>query len=202
MGIGNKEINFKNIKKVKPPTKNYINILVKNEKEFSLKKNLPIVILIALLFLAFCKFMVVDRLIAVSKSAKEVVRIQNELNEANAKIAEKKDLDEMYAHYTISGMTEEELSRVDRVDAMKLVETVFQKGNNLSSWNITGNVMTLQVTGASLQDLSKLGLELEQDPIVERCVVSSANKNTKDNSNVAVSIIIYLKPQTEGGAKK
>jgi hypothetical protein len=96
-------------------------------------------------------------------------------------------------------MTEEELNRVDRVNAMELVETVFKKGNNLKSWNLTGNIMSLQVSGASLQELSKLALELEQDPIVERCVVSSANKNTKDTSNVVASIVIYLKPQNAGG---
>ena len=183
---GNKKL------KGKIPTKNYINVMIRSKKEFNLRKHLPIIILIAVLLLAFCKFMVFDRLAAVIIETNKVSSLQEQLVEVNSQIDELSEYDDMYAHYTTSGMTEEELSLVDRVAAMRLVGEAFRGGNISRSWNLTGNVMTLQVSGPSLNELNDLASELELDPIVERCVISSADKRTDANGNVIVTFTVYL----------
>ena len=164
------------IKKGKIPTKNFINVQLVKKQTFSLKKNWPILAVIIVLLLVAGKFLVFDRIFSVAKEANHVATMQNELSVANSQIAKLGDLEDEYAHYTISGMTEEELSRVDRVAAMKLIEEAFLGGNISRSWNLTGNVMTLQVSGPSLSELNDLASELELNPIVEQCVISSADK--------------------------
>jgi len=186
-GKGNK------IKKGKIPTKRHINVLPYKKQTFSLAKNWPVIVLIALIVILLGKYFVVDRLTAVARETNRLATIQEELVNVNAQIDSLSDLEDMYAHYTISGMTEEELGRVDRVAAMRLAEDAFLHGNISKSWNLTGNTMTLQVNGSSLQELNSLAAELEENAIVDRCVISSANKRLDEDGNVAVTFIVYLK---------
>ncbi|MBQ6401258.1 MAG: hypothetical protein IJI20_03115 [Firmicutes bacterium] len=197
MAINLKLPELKKQSRGKQPTKNYINILAVKKKTFSLRQNLPLVILIALLILAFCKFLVFDPLFGVVRESSQLSTLQAELEDANRQIEDMSDVDEMYAHYTTTGMTKEELSRVDRVKAMRLIEDAFLHGNISKSWNLTGNVMTLEVNGSSLKDLNQLAEELEEDPIVERCVISAADKHMDENGNVSVTFVIYLQKSGE-----
>lgn len=185
------------LKKGKVPTKNFINIMVKRKQTFDFKRNLPLIIVILIVFAILLKFTMIDRLATIIVESNNISAMQQELNEANQKISSMKEVDDLYAHYTTSGMTEEELGRVDRVKAMKLIDKSFMKGNISRSWNLTGNTMTLQVRGPSLRELNQVAAELEQNSIVERCVIQSANKRTDDNGEVAVTFIIYLKQPEE-----
>lgn len=184
------------ITKGKMPTKDFINVQTRTKQAFSVKKNLPLLIVIAVAVIVLGKFFVVDKIVDLATEANRISTIQQELQTTKAQISSKGDIEEEYAHYTTSGMTDEELSRVDRVEAMRLVDSAFRGGNVSRSWNLTGNIMTLQVTGSSLSELNQLAADLETDPIVERCVISSANKRTDQNGNVVVTFIIYL--QQEG----
>ncbi len=189
--------NLPKIKKGKVPTKNFINIQIKKKQAFSLQKNVPVIIAIILVVLVLGKFFVVDRVTGVIRETQRLNQIQEELTVANGKIQSMGDVDDLYAHYTTSGMTEEELNRVDRVAAMKLISKEFLRENISKSWNLTGNTMTLQVRGPSLRELNDLAAELEENPIVERCVISSANKRIEESDDVAVTFVIYLQQPVE-----
>ena len=180
------------IKKGDLPTKNFINIQIRKKQSFNMRKHLPIIIILALLFLVFCKFMVFDRLMGVSEGTDRINELHAELDSANQQISELADLEDDYAHYTTQGMTKEELSRVDRVKAMKLVDKAFSGGIKADSWNLKGNVMTLQVSGPSLAKLNKLASDIEDNSIVERCVISTADKGLDQKGNVVVTFTIYL----------
>lgn len=181
------------LKKGKAPTKTFINIVAKKKQPFNLKKNLPLILVLVVVVLVVLKFTMFDRVAKIVVETNRVSAMQEELAEANAKIGSMQEVDDLYAHYTTSGMTEEELGRVDRVAAMKLIDKKFMKGNISKSWNLTGNVMTLKVNGPSLRELNQVAADLEQNAIVERCVIQSANKKTADNGEVDVTFVIYLK---------
>lgn len=197
MAINLKLPEFRKLNKGKLPTKTHINVLVEKKQTFSLRKNLPLLIIIAVLVLLLGKFLVFDRLAAVIKETNRVQTLQQELVDANARINDLQEVSDLYAHYTTSGMTAEELSLVDRVKAMRLIEDAFLRGNISKTWNLTGNVMTLEVNGPSLKDLNQLAEELEEDPIVERCVISAADKHTDESGNVSVTFVIYLQKSGE-----
>ena len=192
------------LKKSEIPKKNYINITIKKKQSFNMKKHMPVVIIIAILLPVFCKFMVLDKILGVSNLTDEVSSMKNELSKTEQTINEMADMEDMYAHYTTSGMTEEELSLVDRTKAMKMVDKAFKDGAKANSWNLTGNIMTLQVSGSSLAKLNKLASDLETNPIVERCVISSADKGRDEKGNVVVIFTIYLQQSgssSNGGNK-
>ena len=181
------------IKKGKIPTKNYINVLVKKKQPFSIQKNLPLIIVLVILFLVLFKFAMFDRLATIIIDTNKVSTMQEEIADINSKINAMKGVEDQYAHYTTSGMTEEELGRVDRVKAMKLINKQFMRANVCRSWNLTGNVMTLKVNGPSLRELNQTAAELEENDIVERCVISTADKRLAEGDDVVVTFIIYLK---------
>ena len=93
----------------------------------------------------------------------------------------------------------EEMNMVDRVQVMKLVQDALIKGGVAKAWTLSENMMTFDVTGASLSELNQIAAALEQEPIVERCVINTANKGGDDTANVAVSFVIYLTQPAEGG---
>ncbi len=181
------------IKKGKIPTKNYINVLVKKKQPFSIQKNLPLIIELVILFLVLFKFAMFDRLAKIIIDTNKVSTMQEEIADINSKINAMKGVEDQYAHYTTSGMTAEELGRVDRVKAMKLINKQFMRANVCRSWNLTGNVMTLKVNGPSLRELNQTAAELEENDIVERCVISTADKRLAEGDDVVVTFIIYLK---------
>ena len=181
------------IKKGKIPTKNYINVLVKKKQPFSIQKNLPLIIVLVILFLVLFKFAMFDRLATIIIDTNKVSTMQEEVADINSKINAMKGVEDQYAHYTTSGMTAEELGRVDRVKAMKLINKQFMRANVCRSWNLTGNVMTLKVNGPSLRELNQTAAELEENDIVERCVISTADKRLAEGDDVVVTFIIYLK---------
>ena len=181
------------IKKGKIPTKNYINVLVKKKQPFSIQKNLPLIIVLVIIFLVLFKFAMFDRLATIIIDTNKVSTMQEEIADINSKINAMKGVEDQYAHYTTSGMTAEELGRVDRVKAMKLINKQFMRANVCRSWNLTGNVMTLKVNGPSLRELNQTAAELEENDIVERCVISTADKRLAEGDDVVVTFIIYLK---------
>ena len=181
------------IKKGKIPTKNYINVLVKKKQPFSIQKNLPLIIVLVIIFIVLFKFAMFDRLATIIIDTNKVSTMQEEIADINSKINAMKGVEDQYAHYTTSGMTEEELGRVDRVKAMKLINKQFMRANVCRSWNLTGNVMTLKVNGPSLRELNQTAAELEENDIVERCVISTADKRLAEGDDVVVTFIIYLK---------
>jgi cell division protein FtsL len=182
----------KQIKKSQIPTKNFINIQIKKKQSFNPRKNLPVIIIVVILLLVFCKFMVLDRIFGVTNLTDEVSNMKTELAQAEQQINSMTDMEDMYAHYTTSGMTEEELSLVDRTKVMKLVGKAFKEGAKARSWNLTGNILTLEVSGSSLSKLNKLASDLEENSIVERCVISSADKGRDEKGNVVVTFTVYL----------
>ncbi len=87
-------------------------------------------------------------------------------------------MEEKYAHYTYTDMTNEELSRVDRTETVKMIERVVLPSSRLSNWAISGNQLTLTVTAETLQELNVIAQRLEMEDIVSYCQVTKAATDT------------------------
>lgn len=103
------------------PSKRSINLVLVEESKISIPKAVLGILLIVALAAAFSKFLVYDRLVAVSEAQAKVNRLQASLDEAVARMNAFGDVETTYAHYTMEGMTSAELSLVDRVDVLDLV---------------------------------------------------------------------------------
>lgn len=177
----------------KIPTKTSINLVIKKESFFSSRKSLPVVIGLVLLTVVLIGVLFVRPLVMLASTNARVAELQTQLDEANKTIREMGNIEEEYAHYTTEGMTEEELTRVDRVKVMKAVEDAVVNSGTVNNWSLSGNVATLQVKGSSLSELNQIAAAIEKDPIVERCVIDNANKVTgNEGGPVTVTFSVYL----------
>lgn len=189
----------------KYPTKTTINLVIKEQEPISLRRLLPGLILAILVVILVGKIFVYDKIADMIRASNEVTEMHNQLEAAYASIESYEDIEDEYAHYTYSGMTEEELNLVDRVSVMGLVRQIMQAGVTTRNWSLTGNELTIQVTGTSLQRLNELSQRLERNPIVDRCVIVTANKKEllDNNGKVDVSYMVYLqKPEEDSADKK
>ena len=182
----------------KLPTKRTINMAILGEKKTS--KPLAAVAMVAIIVFAslFSKFAVADRLIKLSRLQSEVRTLQNEIAEGYKTIEEYGDLVDKYAHYTYSGMTSEEINRVDRLKIAKLLQDVVLPYAKISDWKVTGNRLDLPITGATLQDINLIVQQLEAQDMVDFCTVITAATDDKNaNSKVTAQVTVYLKNALE-----
>lgn len=156
------------------PTKRSINLAMVDVKRINWLAAVSLTLIILAACAAFGKFAVADRFIAVAEANAEVERLQRELEENYALMESFGDLNDRYAHYTYSGMTEEEISRVDRVEVMELLRRNVLSRMNVDSWSVSGNVLTLSVSGRTLQEVNLMMQGLLADEMVDYCTVSTA----------------------------
>lgn len=191
------------LNKKNAPQKRSINLA-----EIGVKKtNYPVAIaaLVLILVGAAClaKFGVIDRLITVDQARREVAALQTQVEEGYAAIEAVGDLADKYAHYTYSGMTDAELSRADRVEVLDLIDRMLLNRDNISvaSWTLHDNLLTLQLTGDTLQELNLACQQLEQDALVDYCTVTTASTNELLDYQVAENVNavmeIHLAPSEE-----
>lgn len=191
--------NSKKPKKIKYPVKRTINLVKVGEESKNLKIAVPSIILIILFSVLFSKVAVVDRLQAVAEAQSKVAVAQQQVHAGYAKIESYGELKEKYAHYTYSGMTEEELSRADRIEILDLMERVVMKNAVVGSWSISENEMILVITGTTLQEINEIVHQLESEDLVDFCTVMTAATNQKTseeaimtNEAVTAQVTVYF----------
>lgn len=193
-----------NVKRRQMPTKRSINLAVLSEKKTHFGLLIPGILLILVVAAAFSKFLVIDRLAEVAAAQAEVVRLQTKIDQGYEELAGFDDLADLYAHYTYSGFTQEELNRSDRVEVLRLIRSVVLPRTEVSSWTLSGNTLTINLNGETLQDINLLVQQLEAEDIVDFCTVNTAN--TKDNARLVLTenlgpvkarVMAYLNAGTE-----
>lgn len=143
------------------------------------------------------KVAVADRLVKMSEAQSAVFQMQQQVDDITAYIDSFGDLQETYAHYTYQGLTGDELSFLNRPEVLKLMTDIIFPKVMVSSWSVSGNQLSLPVTGENLSDINSLVQELEQEPIVDYCNVMTAvtDGNTETEAaadKVTGQIVIYL----------
>ena len=175
------------------PSKKSINLMVVDEKKISIPKAILGVLVIAALAVAFAKFLVIDRLEAVDKAEAKANQLRETLKSTYAALENYEGVEDEFAHYTYKGMTAEELGLVDRTLILDLVRRMLPPGR-ARNWTVSGNILTIEVTGSSLEQLNRLGQRIEKSSIVDNCTISTANMSDKNKKSdeVWARFIIYL----------
>ena len=180
------------------PTKQSINLATIGVK----RTNWLLVILTMVLILvaagAIGKFLVYDRLQEVTRAQNEANAVLSEINVYRGKIEQYGELNDLFAHYTYTGMTDEEHNRVDRVAVLDLIQGVILPRLDVSSWSIASNKLKLSVQGNTLQEINLTAQKLMEDELVDYCEVNTAStgsdKNNKKVSSekVSANMVVYL----------
>lgn len=85
-----------------------------------------------------------------------------------------------------------------RSDVATLGEEIVALREQVLSWSVSENVLTVEVTGKSLESLNQLAREIEESPMVDSCTLSTANKNAQSrkltglDSGVRGKFVVYL----------
>ena len=106
------------------PTKRSINLVLVEEKKTNIPMTVLGIVLIVGLAYLFGKYLVADRLIAVSQASAKVERLQADLDATMERLNGFGDVETTYAHYTMEGMSQAELNLVDRVQVLDLVTSI------------------------------------------------------------------------------
>ena len=183
------------------PVKRSINLATTGEKPIQVKLAVPGIVLIIVAAVLLSKFFVVDRLVDMYRAQSEVSTLQVQLEDAYRQLNSFGDMTEEYAHYTYSGMTAEELARTDRGAVMDLLQRMVLPQAAMSSWSLTGNILTLNISRASLQDINLLAQELNEDPLVNFCTVTTAStsgyQQDGTQGDVVGQVVVYLNSTPE-----
>ena len=178
------------------PTKRSINLAKVGENKIDVKWAVVGIVLIVAAAVLFGKFAVADRFAALAEAEHQAAVVRTELEAGDARLEQYGTLAEEYAHYTFSGMTDEELNRVNRVDVMALIDKVVLPKAVVSSWSIAGNQMTLMIGDNTLQNINLIVQALEEESLVDFCVVTNAATNETlrgaTNEKVNAMITVYL----------
>ena len=173
----------------KMPTKRVINLATQGEKPMRIGLAIPAILLILVAAAAFSKFLVIDRLNEVSAAQAEVARYQSRLDAGYEELADFDDLSELYAHYTYSGFTNEELGRTDRVAVLDLIRRKVIPWSVVSSWTLSENQLVVNMSAESLQQINLIVQQLEGEELVNFCTVNTAN--TDDNTRGKTEAVEY-----------
>lgn len=142
----------------------------------------------------FGKFAVADRLAEVSIQQSRVNDLQAQVDDVTAYIQSFGDLQKTYAHLTYQGLTSAELACLNRPDVLDLLKNVILPKVAVSNWSLTGNQLTLPVTGVDLADINALVQQLDQEKLVDYCTVMTAatGESKEKGETVTGQIVIYL----------
>ncbi len=181
------------------PSKKSINLANVGVKKMKYGLLIPLLILVLAAVVCFAKFAVIDRLNALARERAEVARLEQEIADGYAKIESYGALTEQYAHYTFSDMTEEELTRADRVAVAELIRRVVSPSAEITSWDVVGNELTLTIVSDTLQEINLIAQKIEAEELVDFCTVTTAATNDSqyyrqsgEDNRVTAKIVVYL----------
>lgn len=184
------------------PEKRTINLATVNVKRINWLLAIPLLLLTLAAVAAFGKFAVLDRFNAVAVAQSEVEALQVQLDRGYAAIEDFGEINDVYAHYTYSGMTEEELGRADRIAVMDLIERVVLATNTpLEGWSLSGNQLVLDISGNTLQEINLVVQRLLAEDMVDYCTVTTAatadtssyGESAPEEESVTANVIVQLK---------
>ncbi len=183
------------------PDKRTINLATVNVKRIKWGVAVPSILLILLLSAAFGKFAVWDRIEAVTTAQREVAELQQRLDESYAAMEAYGEINDVYAHYTYSGMTDEERGRADRIAVMDMIQRAMLPGTTIDRWTVSGNQLVLDVSAGTLQEINLAVQRMLDESIVDYCTVSNAGTSdsrgssaeAEEDATVSANVVVQLK---------
>ena len=189
------------------PVKRVINLAEVDKKTIDFRIAIPAILLILAAAFLFGKFAVADRLIAVNRAEGEVAAARRELDAAYSRLDSFGELSDLYAHYTFSGMNDEEIHRTDRAEILNLLRNVVLPDVEVSAWNVKGNTLNITMTAGTLEEINHTVQKVNGNELVDFCTVSNAKTNensrtvargdreeTLIETSVTAQVVAYLNP--------
>lgn len=193
----------------KYPTKKSINLHIEEDHT---SQNLGAVAIFAVFMVAlgfFTKFFILDRIDAVNQAEAQYDQLQQEVAAIEQSLSSYDGVQAEYSHYGNDFMTDDEKAEQDRLEVLKVIEEEPLQDGTVTNVSISGNVATLTMKSARLEDVSALVANVESHSNVEYAVVSTANTQDQNvnqdeaaNRTVVSTMTIYFKTPAEMAAEE
>ena len=181
------------------PSKVTMNLAMKEKSQFAPGKLIPLLLLLVVLSVLLGKFGVADRLAKVDRAQAELSALQQRKADLETATAGYQELTEKYSRYSIGWMTEDEQAAVSRSEMLSLVEKELMPGGQVSRVSASGNTLSLELSGITLEDTSRVVQSLYQRPDVTNVVVYTASSKDQPGTQASVSMVITMTRVSKGG---
>ncbi|MGE4485892.1 MAG: hypothetical protein AB7C97_12370 [Oscillospiraceae bacterium] len=180
------------------PEKASLNLVIKEHTENSPSRVIPLFFVLTVIILLFARFAVIGPLMKVATVNKAAARAEDNLATIQAYTAGYDAVSAEYARYSDGGFTADELSLVDRLDVLSLVEDELMKYGRVESMSAVQNTITVKLSDVTLEDVSSIILNLGKNDLVSGVNVSNAG-TVENSASASVTMTISL---TNGGGAK
>ena len=174
----------------KYPVKTDINLAIREKKQNKLSTNIPTFIILVIAIAIFSKFAVINRLEQASEAENSATVAQQQLEtlkeytnnypkvleEYNALLASKSSLNVV----------------ATPMKRLGLVERYLISASQVNSFDVVDDVITAQISGVTLNQISTIYANLMSDPLIENVQVYTASTNDKNNSLTTATMTIQL----------
>lgn len=169
--------------------KNTMNF-VRYESAFSLKKVLPVILVLVLAAALITKFGFMDPLAEKKAAYDYLAQKEEELAQVNLQLEGYDELSDKYARYSYGLMTDSEINLVDRMDILALMEMEIATKAIIDNLAVNNNVLTMNIYGITLEEASTIVNRLESDELVTHASVNSASAEDGKEARIFISITL------------
>lgn len=174
----------------KYPVKTDINLAIREKKQNKLSTNIPTFIILVIAIAIFSKFAVINRLEQASEAENSATVAQQQLEtlkeytnnypkvleEYNALLASKSSINVV----------------ATPMERLGLVERYLISASQVNSFDVVDDVITAQISGVTLNQISTIYANLMSDPLIENVQVYTASTNDNNNSLTTATMTIQL----------
>ena len=171
------------------PTKQTINF-VHSQSKLDPKRIALLAAISLVLIAVVIKFGFIDQEKKRDLAKSELASQQAILNQINNKLADYDELAEKYGRYSYGLMNERETGLVDRLEALQLLEDYVRRNATIKDFKLSENVLTMNISGITLDRASQIVKQLESSPLVSSAAVYTASAENAKEASIFMSITL------------
>ena len=176
-------------KEIVVPTKQTMNFIHIEKKIHPLRLILTILVIL-LAAAAFTKFGILDQEQKRVNAYNELSNKQTQLAAVSSKLVGYDELAAQYGRYSYGWMNDAETGLVGRIDILDLLEQNVMSVATVQNLTVNGNVLSINISGVTLERASEIVKQLESSPIVTTASVYSANAAEAAEASIFMSIVL------------
>lgn len=174
----------------KYPVKTDINLAIREKKQNKLSTNIPTFIILVIAIAIFSKFAVINRLEQASEAENSATVAQQQLETLKEYT---NDYPKVLEEYNALLASKSSINVVATpMERLGLVERYLISASQVNSFDVVDDVITAQISGVTLNQISAIYANLMSDPLIENVQVYTASTNDKNNSLTTATMTIQL----------
>lgn len=186
-------------KAVKLPKKTVINLAQRESRKKDIVTIVVGLTLIVIMASCVAKFGVLDQLERLNRAEAEYNQAHRQYLLVQEAVADYPMVEERYRTYSrkwLESGEEEGLVTVDRVDILDMMEEYLRPYGLVNSADVTGTMLTVNMSGMNLREISAMLARVEQHPIVAKAFLRIAStEDEAEDAELDFTLTIALQPK-------